>query len=206
MGASWAVGPAVPILLLSLLFLGLGLRVPSDAVHVVGVLVGGVLVALGLRLLAVTFGGVDRAAHRHSSGDSHGHPPDVSEAHSSGDSHAHRFDDGHSHRHLRLGPVRIGRHGHLDVDSALVGVAPGVAGSGALVVAVASTASTLPVALSFLAAFAVLSIPTMAAVSSLWGQTLGTGVARPLQAAAGGAGILVGVVLIAEVALGSGVL
>lgn len=75
-----------------------------------------------------------------------------------------------------------------------------------LVVAVASTASTLPVALSFLAGFAVLSILTMAAVSLLWGQTLGTGVARPLQAAAGGSGIVVGVVLIAEVALGVGVL
>jgi len=113
--------------------------------------------------------------------------------------HAHGVRPLHSH--LDVGRLSVGgTHLHVHGDSALVGALHGVAGSGALVVALVSTAPDLPTATSFLTAFGVCSVLTMAAVSALWGRTLGTGAERVLRAIAGGLGVGVGCLLLAEVA------
>jgi hypothetical protein len=105
------------------------------------------------------------------------------------------------HNHLDVGRLSLGgTHLHVHGDSALVGALHGVAGSGALVVALVSTAPDLPTAASFLTAFGVCSILTMAAASTLWGRTLGTGAERVLRGVAGALGVAVGVLLLAEVA------
>ena len=102
------------------------------------------------------------------------------------------------HGHLDVGRLSVGRHVHLHGDSALVGALHGVAGSGALVVALVSTAPDLPTAAAFLAAFGVCSVLTMAAVSALWGQTLETDFERALRGVAGVLGVGVGLLLLAE--------
>lgn len=105
------------------------------------------------------------------------------------------------HDHLDVGRLSVGsRHRHVHGDSALVGALHGVAGSGALVVALVSTAPDLPTAASFLTAFGGCSVLTMAAVSALWGRTLGTGAERILRGVAGVLGVAVGALLLAEVA------
>ncbi|MEF8857126.1 MAG: high-affinity nickel-transporter protein, partial [Haloplanus sp.] len=63
-----------------------------------------------------------------------------------------------------------------------------------------STAPYLPTAASFLIAFGVCSVLTMAAASALWGRTLGTGAERVLRGLAGLVGVGAGVLLLAEVA------
>jgi len=103
------------------------------------------------------------------------------------------------HAHLDVGRLSLGGgHVHLHGDSALVGALHGVAGSGALVVALVSTAPDLPTAASFLAAFGTCSVLTMAAVSVLWGRTLGTGIERTLRGFAGALGVGVGLLLVVE--------
>jgi len=105
------------------------------------------------------------------------------------------------HDHLDVGRLSLGgRHLHVHGDSALVGALHGVAGSGALVVALVSTAPDLPTAAAFLTAFGLCSVLTMATVSALWGRTLGTGAERALRGAAGLLGVAVGALLLAEVA------
>lgn len=180
-GASWGVGHALPIVALSVAFLALDLRVPGAVVHAVEAVVGLLLVALGARMLHRTVGGDVGLV-------GHAHPP------------------AGSHRHLRLGGPLFGRHPHLHGNSALVGIVHGVAGSGVLVVALASTASSPSTALGFLAGFVLLSVLTMAGATALWGRSLGAGRARPLQAVAGGVGVVVGIALLAEVCLAVGLL
>jgi hypothetical protein len=183
-GASWGVGHSVPIAALGLLFVVLGVRLPEPVTAAFEALVGVVLVALGVRTLWALRGsvggggGLDVEAHDHGGG---------------------------VHSHLGVGPVslpfgRNTRHGHLDGDSALVGVLHGFAGSGALVVLLVSSAPTVGAAVSFLAAFAALSVVTMAAVSYAWGRSLGTPLATVLRAAAGVVGVVVGLLLLVEAA------
>jgi len=168
-GASWGVGHTVPIAALGLAFLLLGVRLPSSVTTLFEGLVGVVLVVLGARMLTGVLGWHDHA---------HGTHP--------------------LHRHLRIGQLSLGgRHTHVDGDSLLVGALHGVAGSGALVIALVSTAPNLPTATSFLGAFAVGSILTMAAVSAVWGQTMGWH-RRALRTVAGLGGVGVGVMLLVE--------
>lgn len=103
------------------------------------------------------------------------------------------------HAHLSVGDLSLGfTHVHLHGDSFLVGVLHGFAGSGALVVLLVAAAPTTGAAVGFLAAFCVLSVATMAAVSALWGRALGTAFPRYLEAAAGLLGVAVGASLLAE--------
>ncbi|AZH24256.1 high-affinity nickel-transporter protein [Haloplanus aerogenes] len=171
-GASWGVGHSLPIAALGLGFLALGVRLPPSVTALVEGVVGLVLVYLGARMLAVAVG---RREH------GHGTNP--------------------FHTHLRIGRVSLGGgHAHLHGDSLLVGALHGVAGSGALVVALVAAAPDLPTGASFLGAFAVASVSTMAAASALWERTLDTGARRYLRGAAGVVGIAVGLLLLAEVA------
>jgi hypothetical protein len=172
-GASWGVGHTLPIAVLGFALLLFGVRLPESVVDRFEAVVGVALLYLGSRML------VGLREHAHGT-----HP---------------------LHNHLDVGRLSLGgthRHSHVHVngDSALVGALHGVAGSGALVVALVSTAPDLPTAASFLTAFGVCSILTMAAASALWGRTLGTSAERALRGVAGALGIAVGVLLLAEVA------
>ncbi|WP_336361018.1 hypothetical protein [Haladaptatus sp. ZSTT2] len=164
-GASWGLGHSLPILALGVLFVVLGIHLPESITRLFELVVGGVLVFLGARML-YSLGSVDVAAH--------GHGKAV-------------------HSHLQIGGVSLGfDHQHVDDDSFLVGILHGVAGSGILVIALVSSAPTVKTALTFLGAFSALTVVTMAAVSFLWGRTLDTQFSTYLKATAGIFGIVVG--------------
>lgn len=168
-GISWGVGHSVPIVGLGIAFVALGIEVPESATRLLEAVVGLVLIVLGARMLADTFGI-----------ETHVHGSDI-------------------HSHVRLGVVRLSRsHVHLDGDSLLVGVLHGFAGSGALVVALTATAPSLDAALAFLCAFSLLSVLTMGVVSTLWSQTLETRFARSLKFGTALLGIGLGVLLLTE--------
>ena len=155
--------------MLGVAFVVLGVEVPESATRLLEAVVGLVLVFLGARMLVDTFG---VETHAHGNG---------------------------VHSHLRPVIVRLGRsHGHLDGDSLLVGVLHGFAGSGALVVALASTALSLDTGLAFLCAFSLLSVLTMGVISALWSRTLETRFARSLKVGTALLGIGLGVLLLIE--------
>jgi cytochrome c biogenesis protein CcdA len=171
-GASWGVGHTLPIAALGLSFLLLGVGLPGFVTALFEGVVGLVLVALGARMLAGVLG---YREHDHGT-----HP---------------------LHGHLRIGDLSLGTgHAHLHGDSFLVGALHGVAGSGALVVALVAAAPDLPTGASFLGAFGVGSVLTMAAASAVWERTLDTGARRALRGLAGAVGVVVGCLLLAEVA------
>jgi len=181
-GASWGVGHTLPILVLGLLFVALGVQVPERLSAAFEVVVGAVLIAYGARLLAEVGGLLSVESHSH---------------------------DGARgiHSHLRVGRLSLGlTHVHLDGDSALVGVLHGLAGSGGLVVIMATAAPSEGAAVGFLVSFGLLTTATMALVAAAWGRTLGTGLTRALKALGGAVGVAVGAALVAEVALGLAVL
>lgn len=100
--------------------------------------------------------------------------------------------------HLRLGALSLGgSHRHVDGEGFAVGMLNGVAGSGALVALLVSTADTVPGALSFLVGFGLLSIATMALVTVVWGRTFDTPLTAYLKVGAALLGIGVGAMLLA---------
>jgi len=109
------------------------------------------------------------------------------------------------HAHPGIGPLDLGVRRRLDGDSLVVGLVHGVAGSGVLIVAMASTAPTTGTALVFLASFSALSILTMSAVSSAWRRTLAAGATTYLEVAAGLAALVVGGILLIEGSTAAGV-
>lgn len=177
-GTSWGIGHCLPISILGLSFVLLGIRLPDRLTQLFEAGVGVVLVYLGLRLLVTV---IDTTRHVH--GD---HP---------------------AHTHLRIGANSLGlSHRHLDGASFVVGVLHGLAGTGALVIVLVASAPGVSTAVAFLAAFSGLAITTMAAVSVMWGRTLGTRRAKYLKLVAGFVGIGVGVRLLAAHAGGVGVI
>ncbi|AXG09089.1 urease accessory protein UreH domain-containing protein [Haloplanus rubicundus] len=171
-GASWGVGHTLPIAALGVTFLLLGVRLPTSVTALFEGVVGVVLVYLGARMLAGVLG---YREHDHGT-----HP---------------------LHGHLQVGDLSLGGgHVHLHGDSVLVGALHGVAGSGALVVALVAAAPDLPTGVAFLAAFGVGSVLTMAAASAVWGRSLDAGARRTLRGLAGVVGVAVGCLLLAEVA------
>lgn len=164
-GAWWGgVGHSVPILVIGLAFVALGIRIPETITREFEVIVGLLVAVLGVRMLwhATRQISVEMYEHDH---------------------------DDHSHSHLQIGSVSLGEfHVYFRGDFFLVGVVPGLAGSGALVITMVSTALTfLP--------FSALSIVTMAVVSVVWSRSLDTNVAHYLQGVAGLVGITVVLVL-----------
>ncbi|WP_338740969.1 high-affinity nickel-transporter protein [Haloplanus salilacus] len=169
-GASWGIGHTVPIAALGVAFLLLGIRLPESVTRLFEVGVGIVLVYLGARMLADVVG---LQEHTHGTRS--------------------------IHTHVRIGRFSVGGgHAHLSGDSLVVGALHGVAGSGALVIALVSTAPDLPTAAAFLTAFGLCSVVTMAAVSALWGRTLSTGFDRALRGVAGVVGVAAGLLLVVE--------
>ena len=223
-GASWGVGHSLPILLIGLLFVLVGIRLPDGITALFEVAVGVVLVYLGARMLyeaaepavvrhvhgAEAPAGSDRHHHHdRDHGHDHAHGPRSSASHErrSEDPGRAENDHDHVHCHFQIGGLSLGRtHGHIDDASFLVGILHGLAGSGALVIALVSTAPSVHSAVAFLAAFSVLSILTMGGVSYLWGRSLERGFADALEALAGVMGIGVGLLLIADHLLGIAVL
>jgi hypothetical protein len=166
---------------------------------------------LGVGSLLVGVGHSHRSDHSHEH--SHG---DGDDAHTHTHAHLHPSDGdgGHDHPGLVAGPA-VDTHGHdrespsdtaiprpgsLDSGGFAVGAIHGLAGSGALVVALVATAPSLDSALAFLGGFSALSVATMAAVAAVWGRALDTRGRRLLVSVAGVVGVAVGVVLLAEVA------
>jgi hypothetical protein len=179
-GASWGVGHSIPVVALGALFAALGVRLPENVTALFELLVGAVVIALGARMLVVTLGGT------------------IGDSDRGGGRRAH-------HAHPGIGPLDLGVHRRLDGDSLVVGLVHGVAGSGVLVVAMASTAPTTGTALVFLASFSALSILTMSAVSLAWRRTLAAGATTYLEVAAGLAALVVGGILLIEGSTAAGV-
>jgi hypothetical protein len=229
-GASWGVGHSLPVAAAGLAFLLLGVRFPDAVFVAVEAVVGLVLVALGGRLLVGevvrlrhAHDGTDdhghlgvgsllvglthshRSPHAHSHAHGAGDGDDSEEAHVHAHTHAH--GDGHTHPGLpgrepadraRDDPAPAERP--FDRGGFAVGALHGLAGSGALVVALVATAPSVDSALAFLGGFSVCSIVTMAVVSAVWGRALDTRGRRLLVTVAGVVGLAVGLTLLAEVA------
>lgn len=174
-GLSWGLGHALPIVGLGLVFAVLGLSLPTVVLTGAEVLAGLVLVALGARML-LTAG--EPLVQRHTHG-------------------------GHAHTHLTVRGISIGAfHTHVDDESVLVGIIHGLAGSGAVVVTLVATASTVTTSLLLLASFSLVIICTMGVLSSLWGTVLTTRAQRTLQLTAGLASVLIGLDLALTTAVG----
>lgn len=179
-GTSWGVGHAVPIIAIGLLFTVLGLSLPEPVTLAAEVLAGIVLVVLGARMLATAGGWLSLHSHAH---------------------------DGATHVHLRIRGVSLGAfHTHIDDESFIVGIIHGLAGSGAVVVTLVATASTVTSSLFLLGSFSLVTILTMGFLSFLWGNVLTTGAQRGLQTVAGLATVVVGLHLTTSTALGIAVL
>ncbi|MFB6084495.1 MAG: high-affinity nickel-transporter protein [Halorientalis sp.] len=177
-GASWGVGHSFPIVAVGLLFVFLGTSLPDAVRLAFEVLAGLILVYLGLRMLLAVAGLLTVERHEH---------------------------DGHEHAHVSLGSVSIGSfHAHVDGESFLVGVVHGLAGSGAIVVALAASASTVPSSFSLLLSFSIITILTMSVLSHLWGSVLTTHLRSILETVAGGASLVIGTLLLVEAILGVG--
>jgi hypothetical protein len=160
---------------------------------------------VGSVLVGLTHSHRSTHAHEHAHGegdDGHEHAHAHTHSHEHGDE-----DDDHTHPWL-LGQVGDDGHTHdhdqpsasLDRGGFAVGAVHGLAGSGALVVALVATAPSLDSALAFLGGFSTLSVATMAVVSAVWGRALDTRGRRLLSVVAGVVGVVVGVALLAEVA------
>lgn len=202
-GASWGIGHSLPIAVLGLLFVALGIQLPETVTRLFEVLVGIILIYLGGRMLWRLTEGVRSHSHDHHYGHSqdHGHDHSHTERHD----HDHHHDN-RPHKHLDVGKFSVGlTHTHLDEESFLVGILHGFAGSGALVIALVSAAPTVSSALSFLLTFSLLSILTMAVVSTVWGRTLDTSFTTYLQGFAGCLGIGIGLLLLIEQVVGVGI-
>jgi len=177
-GATWGTGHSLPILLLGGLFLALDIQIPASVATGFELLVVGVLIGLGLRTLAGREAmGLALLRHAH----------DREENWS-----------GQRHRHLSLGSKQIGLlHSHEDEESLAVGVIHGLAGSGGVVIALAAASQTTVGGVAFLIGFSLASVLAMGLASWTWGQAVGQ--SHRLRVIAGGASVLVGLLLFAEI-------
>lgn len=177
-GASWGVGHSIPIVAVGLVFVFLSTSLPESVTTAFEVLAGAILVYLGLRMVLRVTGILDVESHSH---------------------------DGHTHTHVSVGDVAIGSsHTHVDEESFLVGIVHGLAGSGAIVVALAASASTVTSSFSLLGSFSVITVCTMAVLSFLWGTVLTTRLQSGLKLLAGSASLVVGGTLVVSELLGAG--
>ncbi|MFC5367195.1 hypothetical protein [Salinirubrum litoreum] len=177
-GAAWGTGHSLPILLLGGLFLALDVQIPTNIATAFELLVVVVLVGLGVRTLAGREAlGLALLRHVHDEQDTSG---------------------GRNHRHLDVAGRRIGLlHSHEDEESLAVGIIHGLAGSGGVVIALAAASQTTVGGTAFLLGFSLASILAMGVAAWTWGQAIGQ--SRKLRLVAGGASVLVGILLFAEI-------
>jgi len=171
-GASWGVGHSLPVIGAGLVFVLLSQTLPASVTSLFEILAGIVLVYLGLRMVLGVVGIIAVKIHTH---------------------------DGHSHMHVSAGRFSLGSfHSHVDGESFFVGIVHGLAGSGAIVVALAASAPTMGSSLALLTSFSVITVLTMSVLSYLWGNVLTTRLQTHLKAGAGAASIVIGGLLVFE--------
>jgi cytochrome c biogenesis protein CcdA len=174
-GASWGVGHSIPIVTVGLVFVSLSASLPESVATLFEVLAGAILVYLGLRMLLRVVGLLSVERHTH---------------------------DEHRHTHVSLGRFSFGsHHTHVDGESFVVGIVHGLAGSGAIVVALATSASTVTSSLSLLVSFSAITVLTMGALSFFWGNVLTTRLQSVLELVAGSASVVIGLGLVVDVLL-----
>jgi hypothetical protein len=177
-GCAWGIGHSVPIFILGAFFLIVGVRVPESIVSTFELLVVVVLIALGIRVLAGREAfGVMLLQHLH------------------GERREHARG---GHRHLWIAGKEIGlTHTHADEESMAIGIIHGFAGSGGVVVALAVAAPSVSGGIAYLLGFSIASVLTMGVAAWAWGHAVGH--ARKLRVLAGGASILIGLLLFSEI-------
>ncbi|HEX2014246.1 MAG TPA: hypothetical protein VLA68_03370 [Nitrososphaera sp.] len=148
LGALWGLGHTAALLVAGLIVLLLAISIPERVSGMLEFGVGVMLVFLGLTVLTgFSSGKFLRTLVR----------PDARHVHV----HVHR-DTGvvHSHEHDHGNH----RHGH---KSLIIGMIHGMAGSGALMLAVLATIDSVPLGLAYIAIFGAGSIASMAGMSTL---------------------------------------
>jgi hypothetical protein len=179
-GALWGLGHTASLLAAAVVVIALHIEIPEAVSHALELGVAAMLVGLGLNLLRTlwTGGMLHQHVHAHD-GVVHVHP------------HVHRSGAATAHDH-RPG---IGRKPFF------VGLVHGLAGSGALMLAVLATIPSAPLALAYVGVFGVGSIGGMVAMSVLLALPLALTADRfgraevALRGAAAVASIAIGIAL-----------
>lgn len=180
-GIYWGLGHSAVLSAIGLLVLALQLRIPDRFASFAELLVGGLLIALGVRAIwRLRSRNLHLHSHRHSAGQAaHAH------------FHTHEKTERHEHPHR---PVHRG--------SFLIGMLHGMAGSAALMLLILGTVESTLQGLGYLLAFGAGSIAGMGLVSALvalmmqlWSQRFER-LQGGLGMVAGAASILIGAVLI----------
>jgi hypothetical protein len=177
-GVAWGIGHSLPILLLGGLFLALDIQIPESIATAFELLVALVLVGLGARTLA----GRDALG--------------LALLQQTNDGNDRSSDRGHRSlavvdRRFTLAPS------HEDDESLAVGVIHGLAGSGGVVIALAAASQKTVSGVAFLSGFSLASVLAMGLAAWAWGQAIGQ--SRGLRTVAGGASVLVGLLLFTEI-------
>jgi len=182
-GLSWGAGHAASIVLVSIAVILFGLSVPERLALWMEFAVGGILVALGARILLRVRRGAVLHAHPHEHGPRvHFHP------------HVHPTEEAasHSSHHVLPQPIRKFAEGDgARAKTFLIGLVHGMAGSAALMLLILTTIQGRVAQLAYVALFTVGTILGMVVMSTLVGlpfaQASGTAVARQrmLRLAAG---------------------
>jgi hypothetical protein len=149
LGAMWGLGHTAALFAAGLVVLLLAVNIPSEVSSKLEFGVGIMLVFLGAT--ALTGFSAGRFFRGLLGGKKHAH---VHVHQDTGIVHSHEHDH-HDHK-----------HGHKSI---IVGMVHGMAGSGALMLAVLSTISSVPLGLAYIAIFGAGSIASMAAMSALIG-------------------------------------
>ena len=150
LGLMWGLGHTATLLVAGLIVLLLAISIPERVTGSLEFGVGVMLIFLG----ATTLTGFNVGKFLRGIGRSRTHSHEHIHQ-ESGVVHSHHHDHNHDHR-----------HGH---KSLIVGMIHGMAGSGALVLVVLSTISSVPLGLAYIAIFGAGSIGSMAAMSALIG-------------------------------------
>ena len=179
LGIAWGAGHTTSVGLVALLVIVLGIHLPERLALVAELLVAALLVGLGgVVLLRYARGRWHIHFHQHD-----------------GASHLHL----HSHAHQ---PAHVHEHARWDVRRALgLGLAHGMAGSGAVLVLVVAATPTAMKQLGYVAAFGIGTIAGMLTVSTVLGMLVravshrGESIASALHLGAATASVIVGLML-----------
>jgi sulfite exporter TauE/SafE len=144
-GVVWGIGHTTSLLAVAIGVIGLHAQIPPFVAQLLELGVAVMLVVLGVRLLATVFRGGELHAHVHAHAD---HP--------------------HVHPHLHPPGVADHDHGPGHRRPFLVGLAHGLAGSGALMLAVVAAIPDQLLAIAYVVIFGLGSIGGMAVTSTLF--------------------------------------
>ncbi len=175
-GALWGAGHTTTLVLVGLLVYLLSINIPDVFFISSELIVGMMLIFLAITTLSNKK--LFKIKHMHS------------HAHKDGTIHTHPHDHGNDHK-----------HGH---KSYLIGCIHGLAGSGALLVVIAGTLSSIQDVLSFILIFGVGSVIGMTLVSSLIGipfalSNKAVSLEKTLRYVVGSVSFLIGISIIYEI-------